>query len=226
MIVASNAKKGEKMEENGKTNERKKDGKSVLEWKLNNVGNPESIVIYPHTRDGHILTKILFGYDKVINGARLAAGNAAFPIEKLKEIEAKIDIFKIHTTRLLNTLGGNGHGMFGNFLFLNRTDTLETKRMLAANRKSYVFIPRTVQGREMAQTVKTFDSLWTQFRVNVPEMGKIEEMQREILKYIVVFHGLTDGINNQIRLRKPYLPPKGMKKIENMVQAYETKVQV
>jgi len=181
----------------------------IREKKMRLLENPVSVVIAPKTREGHLLTKILFGFDKVVNQIRLRAGSY-IPIPEAASSLREAGEFIAGFEGLARSLGDGGYG--------SQWETEETRRMLAARRSTYVFLPRTEEGKRMALLLKRFDALLMQFKTTCLDFEKIGKTLADITDAISGFHNLTAKLATSARVE--YRSPRGL---SNYVKGEETK---
>jgi hypothetical protein len=176
--------------------------------------NPRASVLAPRTREGHWLVNILFWYDRAMNTTRLQLGLPGFSMEKWRENAEKIKVFKKRAEELLSIMG-SGYSRSFNITFFN-TETAETKRILAMENSSYVFQPRSEEGTEMARYIQVFDQALLQLRTGntdlIGDIGKAEDLFREVMKLVADFHVLTKDLCSGVRMRgdRGYRGPNGI----------------
>ncbi len=171
------------------TKEKKKNSylEEVKEKKLIEIANPMSIVINPSTREGHALTKIAMRYDKVINRLRINGGvyvsivKVTNSLEKVKALHAKFG--------KLIMMMSDGVGIGG--YVTAQMETQEARLLLAQRSTSYVYLPRTMEGREFLQMVKMLDPLLVRLRTTCTDYEKVAPIIIGVLNLIVEANRLT-----------------------------------
>ncbi|HRR40153.1 MAG TPA: hypothetical protein P5244_02855 [Syntrophales bacterium] len=157
-------------------------GKKMIE-----VANPMAIVINPTTREGHTLTKIGMRYDKVINRMRISGGvyvsitKVANALEKVKELHANFG--KV----IMSMSDGMGIGGY----MTAQMETQEARTILAQRSSSYVYLPRTMEGREFMQMVKMLDPLLVRLRTTCTDYEKVGPVIIGVLNLIVEANRIT-----------------------------------
>lgn len=187
------------LQEIKKEEKRKESKEEIINRKLRFSENPSSIVLAPKTKEGHVLTKILFGFDRAVGRIRLSTGtyisvqDAVGALKKGSEIVAS---FKEVTSLL-----GDGGGFYGAFF-----EDLETKRMLARKPTTYILIPKSNEAKEIALLIKRFDPLLLQFKNTCTDFSKSEELFGKISDLIKRFDSLARELS--LLAKTPYESPK------------------
>jgi len=157
--------------------------------KLSLIEDPNSIIISPMTREGHILLRMTFGFDRVLGQLRRNFGtqfDLVETIEKMKKVEEFMNEFK----EFVNSSSGNGG------IFLGFYETPEMKKAIAQRRNSRVINPRNNEGKEIALLIKRFDPMLYQFRSTYPDFQKLEEVVNRVLKIILKFDSLISELSS------------------------------
>ena len=184
----------------------------IIERKLRLLENPSSMVIAPRTREGHLMTKILFGFDKAVNQVRLKAATY-IPIKdvtaSLKDVENFISRFEA----AVRSLGDDNYsGYADNNLYRGRENP-ETKKALAERRTTYVFLARTEEGREIAVMLKRFDPLLLKFRATCTDFTKSKKVFDAVIDAIKDFNSLTVSLSSLAKVQ--YRIPERLSAITN-----------
>lgn len=158
--------------------------KRIIERKLRLAENPLSIALAPKTTEGHAMVKILFGFDKAVNHLRLKAGTY-IPMSdvqaSMKEINGVVG--KLESTTKLFGDDGVGFG-FG-------AESGVTKRTLAINSGTYVFLPRTREGKAISLLLKRLDPMLMRFRTTCNDFSKAEKVLNQLMGVIGDFDTVT-----------------------------------
>ncbi len=178
-----------------------RDREAIIERKLRLSENPSSIVIAPKTREGHTLVKILFAFDRAISRIRLRAGTyikVQDAVVCLKQAEGFI-------TRVNDFIlsFGDGRGLFGSFY-----EDLETKKMLARRLSTYIILPRTNEGKEVAGLIKRLDPALLQFRNTCTDFGKSEDTFIKLIEIVRDFNVLVQELSSVAKIS--YDPPRDL----------------
>jgi len=171
--------------------EKSQNRESVVERKLRLVEDPSSIVIAPKTREGHILAKILFGFDRGVGRLRMKTGTyikIQDAIICFRQTETMIVRFNEFTSSL-----GDGKGVLGVPIY---GEDPSTKLALAKRPTAYVIIPRSNEGKEVANLIKRLDPALLQFRNACTDFSKTEEIFLKLIGLISDFDILTDQISS------------------------------
>ncbi|MFA5180422.1 MAG: hypothetical protein WC405_03820 [Syntrophales bacterium] len=178
---------------------------SVLNRKVRLVGDPMAIVLAPRSREGHLIVKIMFGFDRVVNSMRMKAG-VSIPIDKVVESLRSTEEFTLRLdslTRTLSELSSNSYGI-GSYQY----ETPESRRLLAERRSSYVFVPRTEEGRKIALLIKRIDPLLIQCRTTCTDFTRAGEVITGVIGAFVDFNELTRQLAKTAKV--DYGAPKGI----------------
>lgn len=182
---------------NGRANNRE----AIIERKLRLVENPSSIVIAPKTREGHTFVKILFAFDRAVSRIRLRAGTyikVQDAVSCLKQAEG----FIASLNELILSLG-DGRAAFGSYF-----EDPETKKMLAGRLSTYIILPRTSEGKEVALMIKRLDPAILQFRSICTDFARSEEILKNLIETIMNFDMMVQGLSSLASI--PYDPPRDL----------------
>lgn len=117
---------------------------NIIKKKLNTAQHPLSVVILPRTKEGHLLTDAVKTFDHVFwFGVRAKIGPMTPPEDVKPYIDKAQKIVLLVQARI---------GNFSSF------KTPEEKYYDARRFRSHVFIPRTQEGRVLAQFVEAVDN--------------------------------------------------------------------
>ncbi len=174
---------------------------AIIERKLRLVENPSSIVIAPKTREGHTFVKILFAFDRAVSRIRLRAGTyikVQDAVACLKQAEG----FITRLNELILSLG-DGRGVWGSYF-----EDLETKKMLAGKVSTYVILPRTSEGKEVALMIKRLDPAILQFRSICTDFARSEDILRNLTETIMNFDMMVQRLSSLASI--PYTTPRDL----------------
>lgn len=192
--------------EDRKPTDENKTVEAIIERKMRLVENPSSLVIAPRTREGHMMAKIIFVFDKVVNQIRLKAGTY-IPIEDVTASLKNVRTFISRFEAALKSLGDDNYA--GTADSSRYTwENPETRKILAAKRTTYVFLPKTEEGRQAALILKRFDPLLLQFRATCTDFEKAQKILDSIIGTISDFHRLTVELSSLANVQ--YRAPKGL----------------
>jgi len=180
------------------------DEKSHIEKKLRDAENPKAYMLNPKTTEGHIMVKIMYAYDKAVNRIRLAAGSQRVPINELNSYENQINDMKSSLEAIYSKMS-NGNGV--SFSFMKPPgETIEERKRIAMNRKSYSFVPYTAEGEYIADYIKRFDPAYMKFRVTCP-VGMLDKAITEVFKSICKFDEVTATLDAKVPAKRKYKTP-------------------
>ena len=171
----------------------------ITERRIRLVEDPQSIVIAPKTREGHVLVRLVFGLDRAVSRIRHRAGtyiNVQDAVARLKKVEEFISEFN----EFVNSFGDGR--MFWGFFY----ETLEMKRMLARMRNTHILLPRTNEAKEVVLLVKRLDPALLQFRNTCTDFAKAEELFRKLIETIKKFDLLIQELSSLVNI--PYDRPR------------------
>lgn len=166
----------------------------IIERKLKLSENPLSIVLAPRTKEGHVLAKVLFPFDKAVNQIRMKVGTY-ISIDTATEALRRADAVLSRMERFTES-----DGMFF-------SETPQMKRILAEKLTTYVFLPRTEEGKRAAAAVKRLDSWMVQFRTTCSDFSKAGKTLREFASLVGEFISLTDYLASKVQME--FKVPKG-----------------
>lgn len=172
----------------------------IIERKLRMLEYPSALVLAPRTSEGHLMTKMLFGFDRVVNKLRMSAGGVHVKISDVVEMMAEVNGVISELEKVAMSLGGGNNSIM--------FESPETKRMLAARRTSYVFVPRTEEGQRTAYIIKRLDPQLVQLRSTCTDFTKVGEAIASVSKIIQTMNDVTEGIAKRININ--YYAPKGL----------------
>jgi len=199
----------QKDEAGGRKGERdEKERAAIIERRLKLVEDPQSVVIAPKTREGHVLVRLVFGLDRAVSRIRLRAGtyvNIQDAVVCLKKVEGFIGEF----TNLVNSFGGGEGGGDGRTPSGFSYENFETKRMLAQMRNAHIIIPRTNEARGVVFLIKRFDPALLQFRNACTDFAKSEQLFRKLIETIRDFNVLVGELFSLLNI--PYEQPRDIK---------------
>lgn len=141
---------------------------------------PNSIVLMPHTEEGHILCYMAFWTEKLMWMTRKKLGVTIQP-EKLTEYSEKI---KKTISKLYEIAGISEFGFE-----IQHTDD---KSRLVNMRRSWVIAPRTPEGKFVASAVKVIDPMIVQLRAT----GNTEEVMKKVSSVIKTLASLNDTLRS------------------------------
>ena len=182
---------------NGKVRDRE----AIIERKLRLSENPSSIVIAPKTREMHILVKILFAFDRAVSRIRLRAGTYIKVQDAVLCLKQAGDFIGGLNDLILSF--GDGRGAFGAFY-----EDPETKKMLARRLSTYIILPRTSEGKEVALLIKRLDPAVLQFRSTCTDFTRSEGVLRRLIETIRDFDLLVQEISSLAKIS--YDPPRDL----------------
>jgi len=195
--------------EDKKPSDENKTIEAIIERKLRLVENPSSLIIAPRTREGHMMAKIIFVFDRMVNQIRLKAGTY-IPIADVTTSLKNVKIFMSRFETLLRFLGDDNYAGTADSPRYS-WENPETRKILAAKRTTYVFLPKTEEGRQAALTLKRFDPLLLQFRATCTDFEKAEKILDSVTGTIFAFHNLTTELSSLAKVQ--YRTPKGLSAI-------------
>ncbi len=162
--------------------------------------NPSSaVVLAPKTVEGHIMVKMLFGFDRVINKLRMSAGSRT-RVEDVVKMMGHVNNVISALERVSASLGGNNVPTI--------YESPEIKRMLAERANSYVFIARSEEGQQTAYHIKRLDPQLVQLRTTCTDFTRVDKAVADISQVIRTMNDVATDIAKQIHV--DYFPPKGM----------------
>ena len=177
----------------------KPSAEAIIERKLRMLEFPAALVLAPRTSEGHLMTKILFGFDRVVNKLRMSAGGST-KISDVVKMMAEVNNVISGLEKVATSFGaGNNSMMF---------ESPEAKRMLAARRTSYVFVPRTEEGQRVAYIIKKLDPQLVQLRTTCTDFATVGKAIASVSQIISTMNEVTGSIAQ--RLKVDYYPPKGL----------------
>jgi len=171
--------------------ESRKGREGGIKRKLMLVDNPSSIVVTPRTREGHLLMRMTFGFDRAMGQLRQRIGtyiDIQASMEKVRMVEDFISGFK----ELIDSSGG-GENPFS-WVYENP----EVRRVIANERSSHVILPRTNEAREITLLIKRFDPMLFQFRSTCTDFSKSEEVIRKVVRIVLQYDNLIREISSLV----------------------------
>ncbi|HOL44409.1 MAG TPA: hypothetical protein PLN56_10105 [Methanoregulaceae archaeon] len=187
-------------------------GRRILESKMKLANDPNAIVFVPHTREGHILQKILYRYDKALNVVRRRAGYS-LDFDQVNLIMADALEASNQIERAVRLLSEFNPGTTPVHHLPQIFESPDQRRAMAQSYNSYVFIPRTNESRKLIQQIIRIDAQLVHCRTTCTEFVRFAEVYSEVAKAIVNFNNRTEAISKLAGL--PYEPPEGITSIAN-----------
>lgn len=179
-----------------------------IDKKLRQIQDPRSIVIAPKVRDVHFLATMLYTFDKAVNNMRLNVG-LRVPVADLKTKRDDIAEFTKDITEYMRALGA---GNYGNYYYLggNQSVNPEQKQFLAKRNNTYVFIPSTTEGENLANLIISLDSAFCEFKVKFPltDLNKISEAMDHMRGLVRKCRDLVSNIASLTNTR--FIEPRGL----------------
>jgi len=182
----------------------------ITERRIRLVEDPQSMVVAPKTREGHVLVRLVFGLDRAVSRIRHRAGtyiNVQDAVARLKKVEEFISEFN----EFVNSFGDGR--MFWGFFY----ETLEMKRMLARMRNTHILLPRTNEAKEIVLLVKRLDPALLQFRNTCTDFAKSEEFFRKLIDTIKKFDLLVQELSSLVNI--PYDRPRDIGPLLKLVSS-------
>ena len=127
--------------------------------KMKNLTDPTSIVIVPRSAGGHNLTKVLFGFDKVIHKMRVDGGLGGVKVGKVTEGIVMIQEFKGQLKELAGAI--TSMAKYPSNAMYDMHESPEHKKILAHTSGSYVIVPSTNDTKEIGQLIKRIEAALT-----------------------------------------------------------------
>lgn len=180
----------------------------IMKFKENLSALPNSIVLMPHTEEGHILCYMAFWTEKLMWMMRRKLGVIVRP-ERLTEYSSRIK----EAISKLYTLSGISEYSLEAFY----TDD----KVRAANmRRSWVLAPRTPEGKYVALAVRVLDPMMIQLRAT----GNSDEVVRrvsEVAKALIDLNRILRNLSSELLALVPgperdevrYRTPRFVKKV-------------
>lgn len=199
------------LKEEVKNNEQpqKKDRSWIKDLKLRLIENPESIVMVPHTEEGFALAQITLVTDKMVWLLRKKLGLSINPQE-----------FEDYTQRLTQSIQ-RLHSLAGD---TQQRLMVEDKLRLARLKRSMVIVPRTIEGKILANCVKKIDPVVMQLKaVESPDqlLSKLRLLYAEITTLNDILTELSERLSPLMtgyEKKKSYYRPT--RHIRRIVRAY------
>lgn len=164
----------------------------IIERKVKMAENVSSLVIAPKTREGHILVKTLFGFDRAVNQIRMKAGTFLVMKDAMEWLnKANSPVKSIDA--IAKGLGGASGATSNVYSYAGREGASE-KLMLARRKTTYVFLPRTEEGRLIAEGIKKLDPLLLEFRTKCTDFTQATTVFKDILSLVSDFNKVTEGL--------------------------------
>lgn len=185
--------------------EREQKAKEYFDRKMRLAKEPNSIVIAPRVRDVHLMAQVLYTTDRAINNMRLSAG-IRVPLAKLSNISNRLNEFMKSANDYLKAIGGGGSYYSPGFSVHNT----EQKQLLAQRKNTYVFVPKTAEGENLANLFISLDSAFCEFKVKSPltDVTRIGEAIAHMKDIVRQFRDLTSEIAGLTRT--PFVQPRGL----------------
>jgi hypothetical protein len=178
------------MPEEVRTEEKEKDRRERIQErisrKLSLIEDPNSVIVSPLTREGQILLRMTYGFDRVLARLRRNFGtqfDLAETVERMKKVEEFMNEFR----DFVNGSGG---------IFLGFYETPEMKKAMAQRRNSRVINPRNNEGKEIALLIKRLDPMLYQFRSTCTDFQKLEEVVNRVVRIILKFDTLVSELSS------------------------------
>lgn len=164
----------------------------IIQRKVRMAEDPLSLVLAPKTREGHILVKILFGFDRAVNQVRMKAGTFLAMDESLKMLnKAAKPLLSIE--KIASDLSNN-NGTKAGYGYSTKED-YQAKIMLAQRKTTYAFLPRTEEGRKVAEGIKVLDPRLLEFRTKCTDFSQTAVVIKDVLALISEFDTVTTSIS-------------------------------
>ncbi len=175
-----------------------------IERKLKAVQDPNCIILYPHIKDMHLLAQMLYTFDKTINNMRMGAG-INVPLRTLELNMKRVIAFTERLDTFIKALGGTSYYLSGTL-----SDNAEQRQLMARNKYTHTFIPKTQEAEKIAKLFKSLDSAFCEFKVKVQlaDIAKLGEVLAKMKEVVKEFHDLITEFTKQTRTK--YVPPKGI----------------
>lgn len=164
----------------------------IIQRKLRMAEDPFSLVIAPKTREGHILVKILFGFDRAVNQVRMKAGTF-LPMDKSMQMLNTAAKPLASIEKISNALNNNAGASVG-YGYSTKED-YQAKIMLAQRKTTYAFLPRTEEGRKVAEGIKVLDPRLLEFRTKCTDFSQTAVVIKDVLALISEFDTVTTSIS-------------------------------
>jgi hypothetical protein len=180
----------------------KPSAEAIIERKLRMLELPAALVLAPRTSEGHLMTKILFGLDRTVNKLRMSAGGST-KISDVVKMMAEINSVISELEKVAASFGAGDNSMM--------FESPEAKRMLAARRTSYVFVPRTEEGQRVAYIIKRLDPQLVQLRTTCTDFAKVGKTIASVSQIVSTMNEVVESIAQ--RLNVDYYPPKALEQV-------------
>jgi hypothetical protein len=175
----------------------------IMERKLRLAKEQGSIVLAPRMRDLHLLTRMLFTMDRSINRMRMNAGTRYVSLSDLESANERIVKLTNRVRDFTGALGGTA------FYVAPGSNPLE-KEILLQKRNSYVFMPKTAEGKTLANLFISLDSAYFEFKIKSPlhDIRKLGEAIDTMKGFVRDFLELTSDLAAKARV--DFIKPKGL----------------
>lgn len=180
--------------------------------KMRQVEDPSSIVLDPKSRECHVLVRVMFVFNRAVVKIRMKAG-LSIPTDKVDESLRQAEEFNqrlVLLTGMLSEMSSNPYGT-GSYQY----ETPEMKRLLAAKRSSYVFIPGTEESKKVAMHIKRIDPLLQYIRKTCTDFERAAAPINRAIQTVIDFNSLTQQLTKTARLKYEYT--KGLLALENAI---------
>lgn len=176
----------------------------TIERKLLAIQNPNCIILAPHIKDLHLLAQMLYAFDRSINQMRMKAG-IVVSLDALDQINNKVGAFTEKVSTFTRSLGGNNFYSSGII-----TDNPDTRQLLARNKHTHTFVPKTIEGDRIAKLFKSLDGAYCEYKSkcslnDITELGRVVTTMRQI---VAEFHSLIAELAILVRIK--YVPPRDL----------------
>jgi len=184
-------------------------GQAVLKRKLRLLQDPAAFLILPSNKEGHAAVKVLFAFDKAMAGIRKNAGKVSLPLEMASEAMNKSVQFENHLQDLIRSIEEEVRHSALSYL-PPRVETMEEKIELAKSRNSYVFLPRSEEGRKVGLFLKKLGPLMFRYRATCQDFMRAAHLLQQSINVTKDLLTLTKELAKLTRTKKGGVTtPKG-----------------
>jgi hypothetical protein len=173
------------------TEERKKlTPEEKMQARVERAKQPSSIVLSPHTAQGNAIADMFYPFDKALNSIRMKAG-LYIPVPDVNKRLQAIAALQEKAADIIGTFGGAKPTLDS---FAPFEEDGAFKLMLAAQRGSRVFTPRTREVRVMARVLNELDPLIMRSRGNMDDVEKSKDFFEALVKFMLDFHKVATDL--------------------------------
>jgi len=177
----------------------KNDKTDHLERRLRLAADPLSVVLAPKTTECHRLVRIMYDLDKALNRMRLLAVTR-IPIDLVNSCLQKVKETINMVEDAIKVVEPAYNERFYSYYFMGVSNISEIKKVLAQRPRSYVFSPRTEEGRRLASLITVLDPLLLIMKTTSTDMERVFESTSVVLRVTEEIYQVTKDISNAVGL--------------------------